>query len=150
MIAGDALGDGGADNDYVIAFERGDARGGANDNVVLGWRGDTRRAGDLLDPSQPAPAPGQPDNRPRATKDTHMSLDGGEGNDWVLATGGTKVDTIGGLGRDVIYNSSKEGILWGDIANSIIEDGTDRRYVVETTIDSNGQPQKHEKIHRGR
>jgi hypothetical protein len=50
--------------------------------------------------------------------DKQLELDGGEGKDWVYASGGTQAVTIGGLGRDWIYNTSTGGIIWGDIENS--------------------------------
>src|SRR6185369_9935001 len=47
-----------------------------------------------------------------------LKLDGGTGNDWVIAIGGEKATTAGGLGRDWIYNRSMGGIIYGDVINS--------------------------------
>jgi RTX calcium-binding nonapeptide repeat (4 copies) len=46
-------------------------------------------------------------------------IDGGSGNDTLLAGGGSNSLTVGGLGRDWIYNKATDGIIWGDLVNSI-------------------------------
>ncbi len=46
------------------------------------------------------------------------SLDGGAGNDLVVAANGTGATTIGGLGRDIVVNFGSKGIVWGDVQNS--------------------------------
>jgi Ca2+-binding RTX toxin-like protein len=52
-------------------------------------------------------------------------IDGRGGNDLVVANGGQKSVVAGGLGRDIVYNTSKGGELWGDIRNSSLRaDGT--------------------------
>jgi hypothetical protein len=60
--------------------------------------------------------------------------DGGEGNDIVVGQGTESVTTVGGLGRDVIYNTSAGGILWGDVAGSYLRkrDGA-RVYIQDGT-----------------
>ena len=54
---------------------------------------------------------------PKAQAEQTLKLDGGQGNDIVFAFGGSKVTTIGGLGRDWIYNRSNGGVIWGDSEN---------------------------------
>jgi len=48
------------------------------------------------------------------TEEQRMVLDGGFGDDWVFALGGTGAVTVGGAGSDFLYNSSFKGQLWGD------------------------------------
>jgi Ca2+-binding RTX toxin-like protein len=77
-----------------------------------------------------------------------LTLDGGTGNDWVLAFGGQGIDglfglngqqatTVGGLGRDWIYNTTDGGIIWGDVENSE-EVGDGVRAYYETEVDADG------------
>ena len=47
-------------------------------------------------------------------KAMRLLLDGGAGDDWVFALGGTGAITVGGAGSDFLYNSSYKGLLWGD------------------------------------
>ena len=75
---------------------------------------------------------------PKAQEDLTLKLDGGADNDIVFAIGGSllgssgdRVTTIGGMGRDWIYNRSKNGVIWGDVENSVeMADGS-RVYFVE-------------------
>lgn len=46
-------------------------------------------------------------------------LDGGEGNDWLIAKNGSNAITAGGLGRDLIFNQTVGGVVWGDVENSV-------------------------------
>ena len=133
VVGGNATGDGGAGNDLLVAFQSAAASGGAGDDVVLGWNAQITPPGDLINPEDSPPQDGQPDPRLRAQHALHMTLDGGAGNDWVIELGGDGAVTSGGLGRDLIYNSSKDGIIWGDIANSDLDPGTDTRFVVDTS-----------------
>jgi hypothetical protein len=54
-----------------------------------------------------------------ANNDLQLKIDGGEGDDYIFANDGDRAVTIGGLGRDWIYNTSAGGIIWGDIENSL-------------------------------
>jgi hypothetical protein len=47
-------------------------------------------------------------------------LDGGEGDDLVLAWGGKGAITIGGPGRDWIFNTSYGGQIFGDTIDGLI------------------------------
>ncbi|WP_270934250.1 calcium-binding protein, partial [Falsiroseomonas oryzae] len=51
-----------------------------------------------------------------------LTLDAGEGNDIVIVTDGQAVVTAGGLGRDVIINTSEGGQLYGDLVNGTLVD----------------------------
>jgi hypothetical protein len=52
-----------------------------------------------------------------------LTLDGGKDDDWIIALGGEKAIVAGGLGRDWIVNSSKDGESWGDYAIGVSSDG---------------------------
>ncbi|MCJ2189220.1 calcium-binding protein, partial [Novosphingobium beihaiensis] len=164
--------DAGAGNDELYVRDAVTALGGAGNDIVAGGNARFIKAGDAIDPVMQAEAdarraenaarasrgesllPELPDS-PTAQNDLQMKLDGGEGNDWVLATGGDKAITVGGLGRDWIYNTSDGGEIWGDVQGSvslgggryayfedgeqkIIEDGHDNSdnfwYASDTTI----------------
>ena len=51
-------------------------------------------------------APAQPERR--------LTIDGGTGNDWIGTLGGTGAITVGGEGRDFIFNTSDFGQIYGD------------------------------------
>lgn len=50
--------------------------------------------------------PAQPERR--------LTIDGGTGNDWIGTLGGTGAITVGGEGRDFIFNTSDFGQIYGD------------------------------------
>ncbi len=93
------------------------------------WQDD--RDSGLDDPANPKPKPKLIEGVVRADRDYTLTLDAGEGNDWVITILGEKATTIGGLGRDWIYNTSAEGILWGDIANSVEQADGSRIAIVD-------------------
>ncbi len=99
--------DAGAGNDEII-FKNGfgEGRGGAGDDILIAGRSRYVRKGERLDPADP--------NSELADRDMRMVLDGGEGDDWVIALGGTGAITRGGLGRDFVFNTSAYGELFGD------------------------------------
>ncbi|AVX03475.1 iron-regulated protein FrpA [Maritalea myrionectae] len=84
---------------------------GANPNVV--------EKGELLDPSQPEPEIGEPDNRERAETQLRLVLDGGKGDDYVMAFGGEGAILVGGEGRDFLFNTSYKGQLYGDTLDGV-------------------------------
>ena len=51
-------------------------------------------------------------------------ISGGSGNDWIIALGGEGVTTIGGTGKDFIYNTSKGGVIYGDTIDKLVEGTT--------------------------
>ena len=67
-----------------------------------------------------------------------ISIDGGSDNDKIEVEGGTDVTTVGGLGRDFLFNGSKGGIIWGDVENSDLDVATDQRSFTTTITDANG------------
>ena len=83
----------------------------------------------LDDPANPQPRPQRIEGVIRAEQDHTLKLDGGAGNDWVITIGGTRATTIGGLGRDNIYNTIAGGVIWGDIENSFRQTDGTRGYV---------------------
>ncbi len=98
--------DGGAGNDEIYVRHTSQARGGEGNDIVVGGAARTTPAGQPIDPINP--------NSKRAEKDLSLTLDGGEGNDWVVSVGGEGATTAGGLGRDWIFNSSNGGVIYGD------------------------------------
>ncbi|MGL5838596.1 MAG: hypothetical protein ACRCY3_08865, partial [Sphingorhabdus sp.] len=122
--------DAGGGNDEVYARGTANAQGGAGNDVLAGAAARYISAGELLDPAKT--------DGPRADADMQMRLDGGTGDDWVIAIDGDRAVTIGGLGRDWVYNTSAKGILWGDIENSFkLADGS-RGYLAEE-VNAQGQ-----------
>ncbi len=169
--------DGRGGNDLVFHTGYGTARGGAGNDVVIGQEAKFIKAGTPIDQEQQdkadarrlqiaaieaqnimlrafglpeLPVPEELPDSLVAIEDMALTLDGGEGNDMVLAihdgtansifgTGkGDRATTIGGLGRDWIYNTSVKGTIWGDVANSFEQaDGT-RGYLAQET-DAQGE-----------
>jgi hypothetical protein len=48
-------------------------------------------------------------------------IHGGAGNDWIIALGGEGVTTLGGSGKDFIFNTSKGGVIYGDTIDQKFE-----------------------------
>ena len=70
-----------------------------------------------------APAAGEADTRPTAAQELRLEIRGGEGEDRLIARGGTGAILYGGAGRDFLYNTSWKGQLYGgDGVN--LNDGT--------------------------
>uniref|UniRef100_UPI0035AEFD82 hypothetical protein n=1 Tax=Sphingorhabdus sp. TaxID=1902408 RepID=UPI0035AEFD82 len=64
-----------------------------------------------------------------APDSTLRDVSGGAGNDYIDIRGGQNVTVVGGLGRDWIYNTSANGVIWGDLENSR-ERADGSRYVI--------------------
>ncbi len=97
----------GEGNDFATtAGGYGDVLGGAGDDVLV-----------ALDPvyapevAATETTPGQGEQR--------LRLDGGVGNDFVFTKGGEKALTVGGEGRDWIWNRSAGGELYGDTFSGV-------------------------------
>ena len=135
-------------NDWLIHKGFGEVLGGSGGDTLVGWRGTTLAPGVLIDPelraeeqalvasykralqdwilggrTGDAPKKPEPLDGTRATSDLQLRLDGGSGDDWVVALGGTSVITAGGSGRDWIFNTSADGELWGDYASGVDDQG---------------------------
>ena len=119
---------GGDKNDWLFHTGFGTAYGGKGDDVIVGILPKVLKAGEKIGP---APAQGQPDTRNTAAAELTLTLDGGDGNDWVIAALGDKAVTAGGLGRDWIYNRSMGGVIWGDTINNTYE---------KPVLDAQGNP----------
>jgi hypothetical protein len=124
--------DAGGGNDELYAKDTTTALGGDGNDVLVGANATFIPAGSPIDPANPSAGV--------AATDLQMTLDGGSGNDWVVEVGGVKAVTVGGLGRDFIFNGSVGGIIWGDVENSILDVATDTRYYLQPATDSNGNP----------
>ena len=70
----------------------------------------------------PASAPGVLPSTP----EERLTLDGGTGDDWVFARRGTGAITVGGPGKDFLFNNSFKGQLWGDTKQGQGEGGGDQ------------------------
>lgn len=82
-------------NDWIVKFGTGEASGGDGGDTILGW-----------------------------FNGVGTTLTGGAGNDWLVTVGGEKVITIGGNGRDWIFNTSEGGVIYGDTVDGRSPDGT--------------------------
>ncbi|HEX6742240.1 MAG TPA: hypothetical protein VF079_10670, partial [Sphingomicrobium sp.] len=139
-------GEGGTDEIYHSGY--GEAHGGDGSDVVVGNRGTVLHAGEKLYPwmddlarertqenariqseNAERASLGLPllellpelPNSPTADEDKYLLLDGGADNDIVIALrGGERVTTIGGAGRDWVFNTSNKGILYGDTVDGLI------------------------------
>ncbi len=124
---------GGTGNDWMMARGFEQRRGNAGDDLLLGFDARYLAEGAVFNEEARAQAaaiwaaydaaiangetPDVPDIDPNAgvaSEERRMLLDGGTGNDWVFALGGTGAITVGGAGSDFLYNSSYKGQLWGD------------------------------------
>ncbi len=93
------------------------------DDKIVGWGADYVRKGEYIRQSDREAAARNADlppelqvpvDGPKATRDLRLTLHGGDGDDWVIALGGTGAVTIGGLGRDFVFNTSAYGQLFAD------------------------------------
>jgi Ca2+-binding RTX toxin-like protein len=91
----------------------GTIRGAGGDDAIQVWNARHLDAGEKL-------YAGSPDS-PIAGEEMYLTVDGGIGNDAVFVNKGEKAVTIGGLGRDWVFNFTKGGIIWGDAIDGIDE-----------------------------
>jgi hypothetical protein len=109
--------EGGDAEDWLLASGVESRLGKEGDDFLLAIDSAEIKKGARLDPANP--------DSKTAPKDLRPTLDGGAGNDWVIAIGGEKAITIGGNGRDWIFNTSKGGKIYGDTIDGRSPDGTD-------------------------
>ncbi|HEX8193050.1 MAG TPA: calcium-binding protein, partial [Allosphingosinicella sp.] len=107
---------GNSQDNLLIHGGAGEARGGAGDDVLIGVKGEYLRDGEVVDPyaSIGSYARDFVERLNPFTRVDQLILDGGTGDDTVIARGGTRTVTVGGEGRDFIYNTSRGGELYGD------------------------------------
>ena len=74
--------DAGAGNDEIFAWGSTTAIGGAGDDIVIGREAKFIPEGEVIDPSDP--------DSEVAETDLSLTLDGGEGDDWIISIGGEK------------------------------------------------------------
>ncbi|MEL6424823.1 MAG: hypothetical protein AAFQ33_05140, partial [Pseudomonadota bacterium] len=63
-----------------------------------------------------------PDGDTTADRDLRMIIDGGADDDYIFAAGGEGAITIGGTGRDWIFNASRGGLIIGDTRDGVDPD----------------------------
>lgn len=107
---------GGDENNWLFHTGYGEASSGNGDDSVIGFFPSELKKGEKIGKALPA---GVDDTRRVADRDYTLTLDGGAGNDWVLAIGGEKATTLGGMGRDWIWNTSNGGVIYGDTIDGI-------------------------------
>ncbi|MCP4185133.1 MAG: hypothetical protein GY761_17790, partial [Hyphomicrobiales bacterium] len=101
----------GTDADDVLIHDGwGEARGGKGDDILIGWQSEYKAKGDPLF---------EEEGSPLAIKEERLTLDGGEGDDWVLTLGGTGAILVGGEGRDFLFNTSFKGQMYGDTIDGV-------------------------------
>ncbi len=104
-------------SDFMWSSQYGARSAGAGDDVLLGLFPTRLKPGD---PFEPGNADG-----PKTTIERFLTLDGQAGADSLVVVGGEKAVTIGGNGRDWIFNTSKGGKIYGDTVDGRSPDGTD-------------------------
>ncbi|MEM7778320.1 MAG: hypothetical protein AAF732_22290, partial [Pseudomonadota bacterium] len=97
--------------DREQALQFGEVNGGGGRDILFVTDPSYIGSGDSI--GSP-PAPGEADTRAVAQSEMRLTLDGGEGEDRVIALGGTGAITVGGAGRDFVFNTSYYGQLYGD------------------------------------
>ena len=112
----DAIIEGTDRDDLLIHDGFGEAYGGAGDDILVGFRPQFIAQGDALFDTE---------NSPLASEEQRLTLDGGEGDDWVITFGGTGAITIGGEGRDFIFNTSAFGQIYGDTIDGLDSEGNE-------------------------
>ena len=102
--------------------------GGGNDRIVF-LGAEYIGAGELIPEAfggaerVPNPDTGELEGGSIAATDLRTTIKGGEGDDRLFAFDGTGAETIGGEGRDFLFNTSFKGQIYGDTV-----DGTDEEF----------------------
>ncbi|MGX0905439.1 hypothetical protein ACSSV8_004039 [Roseovarius sp. MBR-79] len=102
---------GGENSDLLVHSGFGEVFGEAGDDVLIGLFPKTIKQGERIGVP---PSENEIDLRTVAQRDMNLILNGGDGDDQVITILGEKAITIGGLGRDWIFNTSKGGVIFGD------------------------------------
>ena len=92
-----------------------DIDGGAGEDALIVYDPKAYKAGAVIDSADGGAA----DGSTIAGSTLVSTLNGGEDDDWVLAYGGEGAVTIGGLGRDWIFNASRGGQIYGDTQDAL-------------------------------
>ncbi|MGM0740843.1 MAG: calcium-binding protein, partial [Pseudomonadota bacterium] len=117
------------DNDTPMRF--GEINAGAGEDNIFVYNPQYVENGDRLSPEQGAIG----DQETTAGAQLYMRIDGGEGNDWISVIGGERAVTIGGPGRDWIYNTSKGGVIYGDTYTTTAKFLNDDGELIEDEVD---------------
>lgn len=96
--------------DILVHSRWGEVRGGGGSDILVGSEPIFIKKGDPLFEGLDSPV---------AEKDEYLTLDGGAGDDIILTYLGQGALTIGGIGRDLIINSSLGGVIYGDTIDGL-------------------------------
>ena len=109
--------EGTAEADFLFADKYEKRDGNEGDDTIIGFSAEFVAAGDPIIPEDP--------DSQIAQQDLRMVLDGGAGDDTIITLGGTGAITIGGEGRDFIFNTSEFGQIYGDTIDGLDADGNE-------------------------
>ncbi|MCP4183908.1 MAG: hypothetical protein GY761_11430, partial [Hyphomicrobiales bacterium] len=119
---------GNEENDVLFHFGSGKVFGRAGDDWLVSYGPDYITAGEYLlesdrDKAEANKSRSEGDQLeitgPVAEKDYRLELDGGEGDDNLVVLGGTGAVTLGGPGRDFLFNTSFKGQMYGDTIDGV-------------------------------
>jgi hypothetical protein len=124
--------EGSAQDDWFLSTKWTRIDGREGDDILINWDPEVLQIGEAYDRAireserqalavyeslkklgYDPPLPERDPTAERATSLEQAKIDGGEGDDYIFANDGDRAVTIGGLGRDWIYNTSAGGIIWG-------------------------------------
>ncbi|MCP4181695.1 MAG: hypothetical protein GY761_00005, partial [Hyphomicrobiales bacterium] len=103
-------------NDTLIHTGAGEVLGLSGDDILVGLFPDYIEQGTAIGAE---PAEGEEDTRPVAETNLRLTLNGGEGDDYLIALGGTGAILVGGEGRDFLFNTSFKGQMYGDTIDGV-------------------------------
>ncbi|MCP4073961.1 MAG: hypothetical protein GY742_19875, partial [Hyphomicrobiales bacterium] len=107
---------GNKNNNVLFHFGYGEARGGEGDDWLISFRSEYLAPGEKIGPS---PKEGDEDFREVSEAGERLVLDGEEGDDILIALGGTGAILVGGEGRDFLFNTSFKGQMYGDTIDGV-------------------------------
>ncbi|MCP4083343.1 MAG: hypothetical protein GY743_24245, partial [Planctomycetaceae bacterium] len=97
--------------DLLFADQYEERNGADGDDTILGFKAEFIAAGASIKPDDP--------DSELAETDLRMVLDGGVGDDILIALGGTGAILVGGEGRDFLFNTSFKGQMYGDTIDGV-------------------------------
>ena len=123
---------GSKNDDVLFHFGSGQVFGREGDDWLVSYNPDFLQKGDYLlesdrdkaEANKTRPEDDQIEiTGPIADRDYRLTLDGGKGDDYIITLGGTGAITVGGEGRDFIFNTSAFGQIYGDTISGMDAEG---------------------------